>query len=215
MDSRSLAAGARHVVAAVAALTLASLPGCAADPGARASAALAPASAPTPAPVITIESDSASWTEQIEWALARFERAGLKMPTVSISVHGHKEPCGGNGGLYRPLETPEVHLCSSSTPNSRAARLITLHELAHAWCENQLSDEQRASFLRFRGLTAWTDDRMPRHEWGAEHAAEVVSWGLMDEQIRIVRIEDADPAQLVPAFELLAHQSPLWDTQPR
>ena len=37
----------------------------------------------------------------------------------------------------------------------------------------------------------------------------------MDEQIRIVRIEDADPVQLLPAFELLAEQAPLWDTQPR
>ncbi len=209
MDWRSLATGARHVVAAVAALMVASLPGCVAGAGVHG------AVAPAPAPVVTIDSDSASWTEQVEWAVARFRRAGLALPSVSISVHDHKEPCGGNGGLYRPMKHPEVHLCSSSAPDSRAARLITLHELAHAWCETQLSDAERAAFLRARGLTAWTDDRLPRHEWGAEHAAEVVSWGLMDEQIPIVRIEDADPDQLLPAFDLLADQAPLWTTQPR
>ena len=130
-DWRSLAAGARHVVAAVAALTLASLPGCVADPGVR--IAPPPTSWPTP-------------------------------------------------GARR----------SSAMPS-------------------------RASFLRFRGLTAWTDERSPVSEWSAEHAAEVVSvgprWTRRIE--RIVRIEDAEPDQLLPAFELLADQSPLWDTQPR
>lgn len=207
MDWRSLTAGARDVIAALAALTLAALPGCVAGPGVHAIVATAPA--------ITIESDSAPWTEQVEWALARFSRAGLTLPSVSISVHDHKEPCGGNGGLYRPMDVPEVHLCSSSDPDSRAARLITLHELAHAWCETQLGEAERAAFLRERGLTAWTDERLPRHEWGAEHAAEVVSWGLMDERIRIVRIEDAEPARLLPAFTLLADQPPLWASQPR
>ncbi len=67
-----------------------------------------------------------------------------------------------------------------------------------------------AAFLRLRGLDAWVDEGVPPHEWGAEHAAEVVSWGLMDERVPIVRIYDASPPELAVAFDLLAGQSPLW-----
>ena len=45
-----------------------------------------------------------------------------------------------------------------------------------------------------------------------EHAAEVVSWGLMDEMIPIIRIYNAEPAQLSEAFNLLVHEPPLWTT---
>jgi hypothetical protein len=74
--------------------------------------------------------------------------------------------------------------------------LTTLHELAHAWAESQLSTAEWAAFLELRGLDVWYDDRVARHERGMEHAAEVVSWGLMDEMIPIIRIYDAEPAQL-------------------
>jgi len=88
--------------------------------------------------------------------------------------------------------------------------LTTLHELAHAWADAQLSTAQKAAFLELRGLDVWYDARVPRHERGAEHAAEIVSWGLMDEMIPIIRIYDAEPARLFEAFSLLVHRSPLW-----
>ena len=66
------------------------------------------------------------------------------------------------------------------------------------------------AFLRLRGLDVWTDQRFPPHEWGAEHAAEVVSWGLMDEPIPIIRIYDAEPPELSIAFDLLVDRPPLW-----
>ena len=91
--------------------------------------------------------------------------------------------------------------------------MITLHELAHAWAETQLTPIDQADFLRLRRLDAWSDEGLPPHEWGAEHAAEVVSWGLMDELIPIVRIYDAEPAKLTIAFELLVDQRPLWATE--
>ena len=54
------------------------------------------------------------------------------------------------------------------------------------------------------------DQRRPPHEWGAEHAAEVVSWGLMDEAAPIIRIYDNEPAVLLMAFEELTGSGPLW-----
>jgi hypothetical protein len=163
-----------------------------------------------PAP-ISIESTSPGWTRRVEWGLGRFRAAGLTLPPMTISVHDDMAPCDGSSGLFRPHDPIEVHLCSPSAVESRAARLITLHELAHAWAETQLTAEDRAVFLRLRGLEAWTDRRLPRHEWGAEHVAEVVSWGLMDEPIRIIRIYDAQPAQLSVAFDLLVGGPPLWN----
>src|SRR4029079_18782097 len=91
----------------------------------------------------------------------------------------------------------------------RPARLTTLHELAHAWAELQLSAAERAAFLELRGLDVWYDPGVPRHERGAEHAAEVVSWGLMDEMIPIIRIYDAEPPRLSEASCLLVGRAPL------
>jgi hypothetical protein len=159
---------------------------------------------------ITIVSTSPAWTRRVEWGLDRFRDADLPLPAMVITVHDDDAPCEGNSGLYVPNDPVEVHLCTPGPVDSRPARLTTLHELAHAWAESELSTAQRAAFLELRGLDVWYDDRVPRHERGAEHAAEVVSWGLMDEMIPIIRIYDAEPAQLSEAFDLLVHRPPLW-----
>lgn len=160
---------------------------------------------------ISITSPSPGWARRAEWGLERFAIAGLTLPRMTVTVHGDTAACDGNSGLYRPRDPVEIHLCSPGPVESRAARLITLHELAHAWAETQLTLDQREAFLRLRGLGSWSDDRRPPHEWGAEHAAEVVSWGLMDEPVRIIRIYDADPPELATAFDLLVGRAPLWD----
>jgi hypothetical protein len=152
---------------------------------------------------VTIDASSAAWVEQVEWGVGRFRRAGLELPPMAVTVHADRAPCDGNDGLFRPRVPVEVHLCSPAPTGSRAARLITLHELAHAWAETQLTGDRRASFLAHRRLRAWRDPALAPHEWGAEHAAEVVSWGLMDEVVPIVRIYDAEPEVLSVAFEHL------------
>jgi hypothetical protein len=159
---------------------------------------------------ITIVSTSPEWTRRVEWGLERFRDAGLALPAMAITVHDDDAPCDGNSGLYLPNDPVEVHLCVPGPVDSRPARLTTLHELAHAWAESQLSAAERAAFLELRGLDVWYDQRVPRHQRGMEHAAEVVSWGLMDEMIPIIRIYDAEPAQLSEAFDLLVDRPPLW-----
>ena len=158
---------------------------------------------------ITIHSASVPWTRRIEWGLDRFRIAGFELPPMSISVHDNDAPCEGNSGLYRTNEPGEVHLCSTSPADSTPAKLIILHELAHAWAETQLSKDQKEAFLQLRALDTWVDRRVPPHEWGAEHAAEVVSWGLMDENVPIIRIYNAEPAELMVAFESLTGREPL------
>jgi hypothetical protein len=159
---------------------------------------------------ITIDSTSPEWTRRVEWGLERFRDAGLPLPAMAITVHDNDAPCDGNSGLYLPNDPVEVHLCTAAPVDSRPARVTTLHELAHAWAESQLSTDERATFLELRGLDVWYDRRLPPHERGAEHAAEVVSWGLMDEMIPIIRIYNAEPADLSIAFDLLVARAPLW-----
>jgi hypothetical protein len=161
-------------------------------------------------PRITIDSTSPDWTRRVEWGIDRFRDAGLPLPAMAITVHDDDAPCGGNSGLYLPNDPVEVHLCTPGPVDSRPARLTTLHELAHAWAEFQLSTEEKAAFLELRGLEVWYDRQIPRHERGNEHAAEVVSWGLMDEMIPIIRIYNAEPADLSIAFDLLVDEPPLW-----
>jgi hypothetical protein len=159
---------------------------------------------------ITIDSISPEWTRRVEWGLERFRDAGLPLPAMAITVHDNDAPCDGNSGLYLPNDPVEVHLCTLGPADSRTARVTTVHELAHAWAEFQLSTDERAAFLKLRGLDVWYDHRVPPHERGNEHAAEVVSWGLMDEMIPIIRIYNAEPADLSIAFDLLVSRAPLW-----
>lgn len=150
-----------------------------------------------------------SWGSLVEWAMGRYTEVGLELPGARISVYRDRGPCGDNSGLYRPGQVPEVRICVDAGATSTTARLILLHELGHLWAENRMDGEARDAFLAVRGLTSWSDSGLPRHQWGAEHAAEVLSWGLMDEEVRIIRIYDAAPDQMATAFEVLTGSSPL------
>ena len=157
---------------------------------------------------LDVEADGA-WRELIAWAEGRFASIGLELPSARVTVTPGLDGCGGNAGRYRPGEHPEVQICVESDTTSPISRLIILHELGHLWAENELDDETRESFLEIRELTEWIDTDLAPHEWGAEHAAEVLSWGLMDESVRIIRIYNASPEALSEAFVVLTGVDPL------
>ena len=165
------------------------------------------------APRVSVDPTTGAWEEQVAWGISRFQAAGLRLPSpISVEVHDGTAACHGHSGRFQPGDTPVVHLCAAAEPGSRVARLITLHELAHAWAETQLGPAERDAFLTQRHLDVWIDGDVAPHRWGAEHAAEVVSWGLMDEPVRVIRVDDAEPARLLDAFEALAHRPPLWQS---
>lgn len=157
---------------------------------------------------LQIDADDA-WHELVSWAHDRYASIGLDLPGALVTVRPGSGGCKGNAGLYVPGEVPEVQICVASEPTSKASRLIVLHELGHLWAENRLDDETRLRFLQTRELTAWIDAELPPHEWGAEHAAEVLSWGLMDEPVGIIRIYNASPEALSEAFVVLTGTEPL------
>ena len=84
-----------------------------------------------------------------------------------------------------------------------------LHELAHAWADLTLDSEMRRRFLDLRGLDIWHDNSVPWEERGFEHAAEIIAWGLLDQDLLLTSIGETDTRKLAEAFELLTGRKPL------
>jgi hypothetical protein len=149
--------------------------------------------------------------ELVEFARSQFAQVGIELPEVRIDFPDDDAVCFGHGGIYLPSKH-EVRIC-------RPSKATMIHELAHSWAETTLTDAQRTAFLELRGLDTWTGGST-WDERGAEHAAEIITWGVMDENIsipwlatnpdgtftrtwRLFKIPQSDHDQLAGAFELL------------
>lgn len=148
-----------------------------------------------------------------EWALARFEQAGLELPPISIAFHDDKEPCHGNIGFYRSGSPAVIDICGFNWDRFvPAAKHTLLHELGHAWSEHTLTDEDREWFLTLRGLATWGDDRVEWSEQGSEQAAEIIAWALIDEAVQL-SIGNASHEALARAYVQLTGSLPLTRVQ--
>jgi hypothetical protein len=150
------------------------------------------------------------------WALARFERAGLQLPPLAIAFHDDKAPCKGRYGLYESGTRGHVDICAFNRNRFLMfPKKTILHELGHAWAHHALTDETRQRFLEFRELEAWRSQSTPWEDQGTEHAAEIIAWALMDQEIPLTAIGDSDPLVLARAYELLTStQPPTWGRIP-
>ena len=129
---------------------------------------------------------------------------------MDVTVHRHARPCEGNNGRYQHGPPVEVHLCSAHDADTRPARMISLHELAHAWAETYLTPAKREQFLELRGLDRVGRSRPTCLRVGsrARRGGRVV--GPDGRPVELIRIDDTDPTDLEPAFELLVGRAPLW-----
>lgn len=167
----------------------------------------------------TVESDRLDPTQRelVAWATSRFDAAGLVFPSVAFIFRDDLSECDGHVGLFYP-ESHLLLLC-------RLDKKSMLHELAHAWAADNLDADARDAFVRFRNLDNWNDHETSWDERGTEHAAEILTWGLMDRNMlvpwitesasgqkqgtyRLLTIEDSDPDQLVDAYRLLTSRIP-------
>lgn len=149
----------------------------------------------------------------IDWATHRFVSAGLTPPSVVFVFHPSTIDCDGHVGLYyRQIDT--LHMC-------RLDKHTILHELAHAWVDENLTSSTKAAFVTSRDLTTWNGHDEPWELRGTEHAAETIAWALLDrnrlvrwvgedgdESYRLLTIPDSGPTELARAFELLTHAEP-------
>ena len=117
----------------------------------------------------------------VDSALARYHEQGLELPEIAFVFHDELWPCHGHLGLYRK-GTMTLEMCSLD-------RTTMLHELAHAWANENLDESFREEFVAARGLDSWNDHQ---HEWerrGTEHVAETIAWALSEESQHVEWLE--------------------------
>jgi hypothetical protein len=168
--------------------------------------------------VIKIVAATVRQAQHAEWALARFEAAGLELPSLTIVFHDDYQSCGMREGVLR-IVGEEVTIDECQNDPSRSRRSL-LHELAHAWDHvgGSIHADTRLDFLTLRGLQSWDDDDLPWNQRGQEQTAEIIAWGLMHQPAPIpTSVGDhgaQDTLSLTTAFILLTGIRPLFgDTQ--
>ncbi len=124
----------------------------------------------------------------VEWALGRFELAGLDLPDLQVEF---KTAGCRSRGLYN-RNTQTVEICDGR-------KMTLLHELAHAW--DHFATFDRDGFLALRELEFYfgPPGTAPADQ-GVEHIAEIVAWGLMDEDTAVPG--PAYPSQPVAEYQL-------------
>ena len=159
----------------------------------------------------TLDHLDAQDQQLVDFARGQFALVGIELPEVRIDFSDDEAVCFGHGGIYLPSKH-EVRIC-------RPSKATMIHELAHSWVETTLTDAQRTAFLELRGLDTWTGGSS-WDERGAEHAAEIITWAAIDENIsvpwletnpdgtftrswRLFKIDESNHDQLTAAFELL------------
>jgi hypothetical protein len=73
---------------------------------------------------------------------------------IHFTFHRTNEPGGGNEGTFRPNEGHRVRVCRFHHDPELGRRLrerVVLHELAHLWTHETLSDADREAFSTLRG----------------------------------------------------------------
>jgi hypothetical protein len=148
------------------------------------------------------------------WALGRFGEAGLDVPRpIRIGFPPSARCRTGSGWAIDTGDGVEIQMCLGQEAveggSSVLARFTLLHELAHVWTNEHLDDGGLARFLAARGLSAWWDPDLEWAELGAEHAAEILAWGLMDTALPITRLPDASCDRLEEGFRMLTGAGPI------
>ena len=148
-------------------------------------------------PGVTVFSEDPVQWWLAEWAVGRFERAGLNPPTVEIAFHADSSACGGHLGYAK-----DGHVDVCTVLVNEMTRRDLLHEMGHVWIDQNVSQSVRERFLELRHLSTWNASTAEWHERGYEQGAEIIAWAL-GTRILTAQIPDNLPEQLDAAFEVL------------
>lgn len=159
-----------------------------------------------PAPKFEFTGFDSATEELIRDSIELYEEAGLSLPSIRFVNCADPDDCFGRRGVaVHHSEGPEIRICGDEI--SPWLEWVVIHELAHCWDRNQLTQEARDEFLDLRGLETWRDGTW--HERGAEHAAEIMVWGLIDRPVRPGHIDQNSCAELLAGYTTLTGQPPL------
>lgn len=152
---------------------------------------------------------SAEQVEIATWAVGLYHEAGLALPAITFVYHGDdSDACSGWFGVHEVTERGSViGICTSR--HTAQIEALFVHELAHAWCAHSLSDERRGDFQELRSCPIWRGVDVPWHERGAEQAAEILVWGLIDRPTGVVTINDHGCDALEAGYRALTGDAPL------
>jgi len=152
----------------------------------------------------TIQTETREQRKMVEWALSRFDEAGLELPILTIYAFSDRSGCNGNFGYFSHDHAGnfEVHICGID--------FTMLHELGHAWAAYNLTEQDKEEFLaEYAHADEWRTD-----DWllsGSEHCANVIAWGLMDNRVNQTRTRPYDHNSMLEAFDYLTDGGePLW-----
>jgi hypothetical protein len=157
---------------------------------------------------VSIEGATADEVALVEWAAGRFQAAGLELPDLTVEFHDDLAGCKGAYGLYR-VAGSIIKICNRGGMEIEPRHTI-LHELAHAWKFENLTEEETTAFTHRRGLKTWN----AHEQWwqmGREQAAEIMAWGLVDEPLEIYWLQLEPCDDLAADFEALTGRQPLND----
>lgn len=154
----------------------------------------------------------------VEWAYSRFTSAGLTPPEITsvTFVDKRADLCDNILGLIADRQVTLCFLDTVCTNDScdqwtLVAKATTLHELAHAWIDDNIDAATRDRFLELAGLKAWSGAEVPWGNRGVELAATTIAWGLLDEETPISqKLGPRTCPELTELFDLLVE----GNTQP-
>jgi len=102
---------------------------------------------------VSIEGANVDEVALVEWAAGRFQAAGLELPDLTVEFHDDLASCRGSYGLYR-VAASIIKMCNRGGMKIEPRHTI-LHELAHAWKFENLTEEETTAFTQRRGLATW------------------------------------------------------------
>lgn len=132
----------------------------------------------------------------VAFGLERYESHGLTLPEVTFVFHDSLAPCHLHKGVYHH-STRTLEMCSLD-------KATMLHELAHAWANVNLDEEDRDAFIDLRDLDSWSDHADPWERRGTEHVAETLAWALNDEPTHVEWVETLGDGSRVAGHRLLS-----------
>ncbi len=171
------------------------------------------AATPLPAPVFASEQDAAAYASTQDL----FTTAGFEAPAATIEFFDNEEGCGGARGRawLNNTGTATIAICAThDNPEVETTwrQRTLLHELAHAWIDQNVNAERIAAFSELRGLEEWSSRSVKWEERATEHAAEIFMWGIQGGDYKIdFRLDKTECDELSTGYELLTGVSMTCD----
>ena len=156
-------------------------------------------------PTFSNEQDAAAYT----WMQDLFTAAGFETPAATIEFFETDEGCGGARGRawFDNTGTATIAICAThDNPEVETAwrQRTLLHEMAHAWIDQNVGDENIEAFTELRGLETWSSRDANWEERATEHAAEIFMWGIQGGEYNVdFRIDGTSCPELEAGYELL------------